>query len=58
VRTGEPYLNTMKGSAVMGLFLLLFFAVVAVAGAFSRVADSRDFADWRPTDDGLRRSPR
>ena len=42
----------------MGLFLLVFFAVVVFAGVFSRVADSRDFADWRPTDDGQRLSPR
>jgi hypothetical protein len=41
----------------MELFLLLFFAVVAVAGATGRVVDSRDFADWRPSNDGFREPP-
>jgi hypothetical protein len=41
----------------MELFLLLFFVVIVLAGVFGRVADSRDFADWRPSDDGLRRPP-
>jgi hypothetical protein len=41
----------------MELFLLLFFAAVAVAGATGLVADSRDFADWRPTNGGFREPP-
>jgi hypothetical protein len=42
------------GTAVMELLLLLFFVVIAIAGASGLVADSRDFADWRPTNDGFR----
>jgi hypothetical protein len=43
----------------MGLLLVLvFFAVIAMAGARGWVADSRDYADWRPSDDGARLSPR
>lgn len=38
----------------MELFLLLFFVVVAIAGASGLVVDSRDFADWRPSNDGFR----
>jgi hypothetical protein len=34
--------------------LLLFFAVIALMGAFGVTADSRDSADWKPTDDGTR----
>jgi hypothetical protein len=41
----------------MELFLLLFL-VLLLAGAISgRVADSRDYADWRPTRDGIRQLP-
>jgi len=43
----------------MGLVLLLvFFLVLLLAGVFGQVSDSRDYADWRPSEDGLRRSPR
>jgi hypothetical protein len=41
----------------MGLFLLLFFALVAMAGASGLVVDSRDSADWRPSSDGFRNPP-
>jgi hypothetical protein len=42
----------------MELFVLLFFALLAVAGVTGRVRDSRDFADWRPSKGGFRDSPR
>ena len=43
----------------MGLVLLVtFLTVVVLAAMFGRVTDSRDYADWRPTEDGVRRSPR
>jgi len=42
----------------MELLLLLFFIAVAIAGASGLVADSRDFADWRPTNEGFRDSRR
>jgi hypothetical protein len=42
----------------MVVLTLLFFAVLFVAAVSGRVADSRDYADWRPSDGGQRRSPR
>jgi hypothetical protein len=42
----------------MELFLLLFIVVLAVAGAAGLVADSRDYADWRPSNGGFRSPPR
>lgn len=41
----------------MELVLLLFFIAITVAAAFGWTADSRDSADWKPTDNG-RRAPR
>jgi hypothetical protein len=41
----------------MEFFVPLFFIAVMLAGVFGWVADSRDFADWRPSDDGLRCPP-
>lgn len=38
----------------MELLLLLFFVLLAVASAAGVTADSRDYADWKPTDAGLR----
>jgi len=42
----------------MGLFMLLLLVVLLLAAVTGRVADSRDYADWRPTLDGVRQSPR
>ena len=43
----------------MGLVVLLvLLLVLLLAGVLGRVSDSRDYADWRPSEDGLRRSPR
>jgi hypothetical protein len=50
-------IDSTRGTAVMELFVLLFIVAVAVAGLAGRVADSRDFADWRPSNDGFRDSP-
>ena len=50
-------IESTRGTAVMELLLLLFFVVIAIAGASGLVADSRDFADWRPTKEGFRDSP-
>jgi hypothetical protein len=48
----------MEGTADMELlFVLVFFAVITTAGARGWVADSRDYADWRPSNDGFRDSP-
>ena len=42
----------------MSVFVLLFFALLAVAGLAGLGRDSRDFADWRPSKGGFRDSPR
>ncbi|MFG3714840.1 hypothetical protein ACIBTZ_25410 [Micromonospora sp. NPDC049460] len=56
VRTGgETDSNRAKASAAMEfLFFLFFFLLLAVASAAGLTADSRDSADWKPTDDGRR----
>ncbi|MGC5017528.1 hypothetical protein [Micromonospora sp. DT47] len=36
------------------LLLLLFLAGLAVASSAGLAADTRDSADWKPTDDGRR----
>jgi len=38
----------------MELFVALFFVLLALAAALGLVADSRDSADWKPTDHGVR----
>lgn len=38
------------------LVLLLFFVVLAVASIFGWTSDSRDSADWKPSESGRRRS--
>jgi len=41
----------------MELFvLLLFFVVLAIASLFGWTSDSRDSADWKPSEAGRRRS--
>ncbi|WP_422772205.1 hypothetical protein ACN28C_03725 [Plantactinospora sp. WMMC1484] len=42
----------------MELFLLLFFLVLLLASVLGLTADSRDSADWRPSNGGRRSSPR
>ena len=42
----------------MTLVVLFFFVFLLVAAVLGRVADSRDYADWRQSDNGLRRPPR
>jgi hypothetical protein len=42
----------------MAIVVVLFFAFLLVAAILGRVADSRDYADWRCSEDGLRNSPR
>ncbi|MFY1579008.1 hypothetical protein ACN26Z_29385 [Verrucosispora sp. WMMD703] len=44
-----------KASAAMGfLFFLLFFLTLALLSALGLTADSRDSADWKPSDGGRR----
>jgi hypothetical protein len=54
VRTGgETDINHAKASAAMTvLLLLLLLLFLVVASAVGLTADSRDSADWKPTDDG------
>lgn len=40
----------------MELVLLLFFIVITVAAVLGWTADSRDSADWQPSEDGRRAS--
>lgn len=56
VRTGgENHSDPRKVSAAMEFLLLLFFLVaLAVASAFGLTADTRDSADWKPTEEGRR----
>lgn len=56
VRTGgETDSNRVKASAAMEfLFFLLFLVLLAVASAAGLTADTRDSADWKPTDGGRR----
>lgn len=57
VRTGgETDSNHAKASAAMEFlfFLFFFFLLLAAASAAGLTADSRDSADWKPTDDGRR----
>ncbi len=56
VRTGgETDPNLAKVSAAMEFLLfLLFFVLLAAASAAGLTADSRDSADWKPTDNGRR----
>ncbi|SCL67534.1 hypothetical protein GA0070604_6020 [Micromonospora eburnea] len=60
VRTGgETDINHAKASAAMSALLLLFFLLLlGVASALGLTADTRDSADWRPSDDGRRWSSR
>jgi hypothetical protein len=41
----------------MELFLLILAVVFVLLAAVGRVADTRDYADWRPTRDGFRDPP-
>ncbi len=38
----------------MALGALLFFVLIALASVLGLTADSRDYADWKPTSDGTR----
>ena len=42
----------------MTLMVLFFFAFLLVAAVFGWGTDSRDYADWRRSDGGVRRPPR
>jgi hypothetical protein len=55
VRTGGDQPKSTKGRAAMELLVLLFFMLaLALAGMFGLTSDSRDSADWKPTEDGRR----
>jgi hypothetical protein len=38
----------------MEIVLAVFFLVILVAAIFGWTADTRDSADWKPTNDGFR----
>ncbi|PSK62041.1 hypothetical protein B0E53_06058 [Micromonospora sp. MH33] len=52
---GENHINHAKASAAMTVLLLLLFLLLLVgASASGLTADTRDSADWKPTEDGRR----
>jgi len=40
----------------MAIGIALFFLLITIASMAGRTADTRDSADWKPTDDGFRRT--
>jgi hypothetical protein len=38
----------------MGIVFGIFFLLLAVAAAAGLTADSRDYADWKPSNEGFR----
>jgi hypothetical protein len=38
----------------MEIVLLVFFVLIVLASMFGLTADSRDSADWKPTENGRR----
>jgi hypothetical protein len=38
----------------MALGILIFFLLIALASMVGKTADTRDSADWKPTNDGFR----
>ncbi|WP_111313872.1 hypothetical protein [Micromonospora phaseoli] len=54
-RRRQDILERQKASAAMGFLLfLLFFLLLAGLSAAGLTADSRDSADWKPSDGGRR----
>ena len=41
---------------VMGIAMAIFFVLLLVASIAGLTADSRDSADWKPTDGGFRKA--
>ena len=39
---------------VMALAIALFFLIILLASIAGRTADTRDSADWKPTESGFR----
>jgi hypothetical protein len=59
IRGGVTFLPLVTSMSVadavrMELVLLALFVLLGVASALGLVTDSRDGADWRPTDEGRR----
>ena len=38
----------------MALGIAIFFLLITVASMFGRTADTRDSADWKPSNEGFR----
>lgn len=50
-------LSTMvdrEKTSPMAIGVLIFFLLITLASITGKVADSRDSADWKPTDGGFR----
>jgi len=55
VATGaDPHQNTGVHAMSGLIFLAVFIALIGGAAALGLLVDSRDSADWAPTDDGRR----
>ena len=40
----------------MAIGIALFFLLITIASMAGRTADTRDSADWKPTEDGFRQT--
>jgi hypothetical protein len=59
VRTGgDDQKKHERVYVAMELFIVVFILLLALASAFGLTTDSRDSADWKPTDGGWRWRPR
>lgn len=50
-------LSTMAGpekTCLMAIGYLIFFLLITLASIAGKVADTRDSADWKPSDGGFR----
>ena len=47
-------METGDDAEVMDIVLALFFLVILVAAITGHTADTRDSADWKPTNEGFR----
>jgi hypothetical protein len=50
VRTGRVNSAQPGGTTVMGIIVLSFLLLLTAASAIGWTADSRDSADWKPSD--------
>ena len=49
-----PTMTQRDDAVVMEIVIALFFLVILVASIAGRTVDTRDSADWKPTNGGFR----